>query len=95
MVNNDKEIVLVNNVKDFVNFAFQSSFSEVQVQEWTSSDFGARFVRLGMLLNTVLKTSLNFELWFKGFWLFGLVAEFVCVIVLLNDNFFVFFVDFN
>ena len=95
MVNDDKEIILKNDVKDFVNFAFQSGFSEVEVQEWTSSDFSTRFVKLNMLLSTILESSLNFELWFEGFGLFGFVAEFVCVIVLLDDNFFVSLVDFD
>jgi hypothetical protein len=94
MIDDDKEVVLVNDVEDFVDFVFEGGLEKVQVKERTAGDCGADLVLFNVLLCAVFEAPLDFELRLKGFGLFGLVPEFVVVLVLPDHNFLVLLVDF-
>lgn len=64
------------------------------MKERTAGDCGADLVLFNMLLCAVFEAPLDFELRLKGFRLFGLIPEFVLVLVLPYDNFLVLLVDF-
>jgi hypothetical protein len=49
MIDNDKEVELVNDVEDFVDFVFEGGLEEVQVEERTAGDCGADLVLFNVL----------------------------------------------
>jgi hypothetical protein len=64
------------------------------VKERTASDCGADLVLFNVLLCAVLEAPLDFEFRLKGLWFFGLVPEFVLVLVLPYHHFLVLLVHF-
>ncbi len=94
VIDNDKEVVLVDDVENFKDFAFEGGLDQVQVEEGTAGNCRADFVLLDVLLCAVFEPTLYLELGLEGLGLFGLIAEFVVVLVLPYYHFLVFLVDF-